>query len=190
MNNHVKLRFLVTSFMLVAAQGTLLVGQNVGQVLQPQTKREFQLKGEFQLEQNTRVGYLVLSAEIPEGSYIYSLTQKDSPPPSTIEIASSESFRVTGKFQPDKEPKTIEHDPIFEARLEKHTQNVRFFIPLQIADNLDPTDLRIRMRFNGQVCSDEGTCRPISDKIVEAEFGGYYQRVAERNSTANGTTRN
>jgi hypothetical protein len=141
---------------------------------------ELKLTGQFQLEQDTRQGYLVLMAKIPEGSYIYSLTQKGNPPPSKIEIATSEAFQVSGTFKPELQPTVLEIDPDFGGRTEKHKKSLRFFIPLQLAENTNIDDLTIRLRFNGQVCSSEGTCMPINDKIIEAKFSGYFPRVAEQ----------
>jgi len=135
--------------------------------LQPQQESgQLELTGSFHLEQDARTGYLVLQADIPEGSYIYSLTQEGS-----------------GSFKPDNEPVVVEQDPVFKNRTEKHKQDVRFFIPLQLAEGADPAELAIQMRFNGQLCSEaEGTCMPVQDKVINAEFGGYYQRVAEQTS--------
>ncbi len=186
--------FFASSKRLAACLSILILGvialpvsaQTGGQFLE--SDDELEIAGHFQLEENTRTGYLVLTAKIPEGSYIYSLTQKGTPPPSKIEISTSDSFEVSGTFQPEHQPTVTEVDPDFGGRTEKHKKSLRFFIPLQLADSANPADLTIRLRFNGQVCSNQGTCQPIRDKIVEASFSGYYQRVAERSDNS-GTVR-
>lgn len=157
--------------------------------LQTPDEQELKLTGEFQLEQNTRKGYLVLTAKIPAGNYIYSLTQKGSPPPSKIEIATADTFRVQGTFKPEIQPTVVEKDPIFGGRVEKHKKSLRFFIPLELAERTSPEQLSIRLRFNGQMCSDDGTCMPIRNKIIEAQFSGYFQRVAQRNGESGNVRR-
>ena len=152
--------------------------------LQEQAESQLELTGSFHLEQDANHGYLVLEASVPKGSYIYSLTQEGNPPPSRIEVAKAESYQVSGAFKPDSEPVVVENDPTFKNRTEKHKQNVRFFIPLQIATETNPAELTIPMRFNGQICSEtEGTCTPIQDRVINANFGGFYQRVAEQTKT-------
>ena len=180
---------LVALAMLTLFTGTLK-GQGVDFHIQPQEDDQLRLGGSFHLEQDSKSGYLVLEATIPEGSYIYSLTQEGNPPPSRIDIATSDLFRASGAFKPDNQPEVIENDPVFNTRIEKHKQNVRFFIPLQLAEGADPSELNIQMRFNGQICSEESkTCMPIQDKIIDAEFGGYYQRVAEQPSNSGAVRR-
>lgn len=166
------------SLFLLAVTTVPTTAQMGGGLMEPED--ELKLTSHFQLEENTRTGYLILTAKIPEGSYIYSLTQKDTPPPSKIEIATSESFEVSGTFQPEHPPTVTEVDPDFGGRTEKHKKSLRFFIPLKLSESTTPGELTIRLRFNGQVCSDQGTCLPIRDKIVEATFSGYFQKVADR----------
>ena len=180
---------LVRAIVLLVVVGTwsltsaTLEGQSPQFQPQSQTESQLELSGSFHLEEGANTGYLVLEANIPAGSYIYSLTQEGNPPPSRIEVAKSDSYQVSGAFKPDNEPVVVENDPIFENRTEKHKQNVRFFIPLQLAAGTDPAGLTIPMRFSGQICSEtEGTCMPIQDRVVNAEFGGAYQRVAEQTS--------
>ena len=174
--------FVAAAVLLITT--TTVEGQDPAPHLQSQTESQFELSGSFHLEQDANTGYLVLEASVPQGSYIYSLTQEGNPPPSRIEVAKAESYQVSGAFKPDSEPVIVENDPIFKNRTEKHKQNVRFFIPLQIAAGANPAELTIPMRFNGQICSEtEGTCTPIQDRVINANFGGFYQRVAEQTKT-------
>lgn len=177
----------VLGLFLTCTIATLATAQS-GNLFLDQQEDQLKLSAHFQLEENTRTGYLVLTAKIPEGSYIYSLTQKGNPPPSKIEIATSEQFEVSGTFKPEFPPTVVEQDPDFGVRTEKHKKSLRFFIPLQLSATTSPETLNIRLRFNGQVCSDEGTCMPIRDKVLEASFSGYFQRVAQRNESG-GTER-
>ncbi len=143
----------------------------------------FQLSGRFHLVEGTRQGYLILRAEIPDGSYIYSLTNNEGPPPCQITVAPGHSFQVGEPFQSDRYPTVIEMDEVFQCRLEKHYQLVQFYVPIEVADGVDPATIRPELTFNGQICSDEGFCMPLDDKIVAAEFGGYFQQQAQAEST-------
>ena len=168
--------------LLLLAVFPIAASAQVGNQFLEQEEEQLKLTSHFQLEENTRTGYLILTAKIPEGSYIYSLTQKGNPPPSKIEIATSDQFEVAGNFKPEFPPTVVEQDPDFGVRTEKHKKSLRFFIPLQLAETSSPENLTIRLRFNGQVCSEEGTCMPIRDKVIEAGFSGYFQRVADQNA--------
>jgi hypothetical protein len=137
--------------------------------------------GRFLLERNTRSGYLILKAEIAEGNHIYSLTQKGSPPPTKIAVAESADFRIVGNFHADKRPSVVENDPIFNNRVEKHTRTVQFFVPLELADGVDPAAVLPELAFTGQVCSEKGVCIPFRNRRIAATFGGYYDRDAEQN---------
>lgn len=162
---------------------TLSMAQGVNR-FQTQEDDGLRLTAHFQLEQNTRKGYLVLKAQFPKRSYIYSLTQRGTPPPSKIEIATSDLFKTSGTFKPEKAPTVIENDPDFGGRVEKHKESLSFFIPLELAESASLEELSIKLRFNGQLCSEEGTCMPVRDKIVEARFSGYFQRVAEQGQSS------
>ncbi len=139
----------------------------------------YRLSGRFHLQKATNTGYLVLECELPKGSYIYSLTQKGAVKPTVIKVSPSNAFATSGKFIPDRQPKIVEEDPVFEQRLEKHTGKVQFFVPMQLQSNIDPLTLQPELTFDGQVCSSNGVCMPIRNKTVKAKFAGYFQRTAE-----------
>ena len=139
----------------------------------------YRLSGRFHLQRATNSGYLVLECELPKGSYIYSLTQKGAVKPTVIKISPSNAFATSGKFIPDRQPKIVEEDPVFQQRLEKHTGKVQFFIPMQLQSNANPETLQPELIFDGQVCSSKGVCMPIRNKMVKAKFAGYFERTAE-----------
>lgn len=138
------------------------------------------LTGRFHLVKGTRKGVLILKAQIPEGSYIYSVTQQGNPPPSRITVSDSPQFKIAGKFASDRHPKIIEEDPVFHSRLEKHFRLVQFFVPLELAENADPRGLTPEIVFDGQVCSEKGTCMPIRNRKIPAQFAGYFEQQAEK----------
>ncbi len=141
---------------------------------------ELTLAGRFHLITGTQRGVLILKAEIPEGSHIYALTQKGSPPPSKIVVTESKHFQIKGKFSADRNPKIVEFDPIFKGRLEKHYKLVQFYVPIQLTAGTDPAEIRPEIVFDGQVCSDLGVCMPIRGLKVKAVFAGYYDEQAQK----------
>ncbi len=147
------------------------------------------LTGRFHLQQGTNQGYLVLQCELPPGSYIHSLTQAEELNPTVIRIQPLDGCSVTGTFHPDRPPTVIERDPVFDQRLEKHLGKVQFFVPIQIAEGVDAAELKPRMIFDGQVCSDAGVCVPLNGKVVTASFAGYFERAAENQSNSPSTRR-
>ena len=146
---------------------------------------ELTLTGRFHLITGAREGVLILKAEIPKGSCIYALTQKENPQPSRIQVKPSTSFRLKGQFQPDRKPKVIERDPVFENRIEKHLELVQFFVPIEIGQGVDPKAVTAEMIFDGLICSDAGMCMPIRAKTVQAKFAGYYQAAKQRSVSPN-----
>ena len=141
---------------------------------------ELTLTGRFHVIKGSERGVLILKAEIPKGSCIYALTQKGNPQPSKLKISPSKQFQVLGKFSADRYPKVIEHDPVFETRLEKHTTLVQFFAPIKLVPGVDPKTVTAEMTFDGLCCSDAGTCIPVKGRKVKANFGGYYEKSAEK----------
>ncbi len=145
--------------------------------IEAQTK--LKLSARYQIEEGTRQGWIVVSAEIPKGNHIYALTQKGTPPPTKIKIAESEEFSITEKFKSNKKPKVIEKDPIFQSRIEKHEGQVAFLAPITIANEADIEELMIDLKFHGQLCSDTG-CIPYFNKPVLVEFGGYFVKTDKK----------
>ena len=149
---------------------------------QPSIKQEVKrltLTARFHLVKGTRKGVLILKAQIPKESYVYSVTQQGNPPPSKITVTESPHFKIAGTFASDRHPKIIEDDPVFHVRLEKHFKLVQFFVPIKLTDNVDPQTLTPEIVFNGQVCSEKGTCMPIRNRKISAQFAGYFEQQAE-----------
>jgi hypothetical protein len=138
------------------------------------------LAGRYHLVKGTRKGVLILKVQIPKDSYIYAVTQPGNPPPSRITVTESSQFRIAGNFASDRHPKIIEEDPVFHSRLEKHFQLVQFFVPIELAENADPQKVMPEIVFDGQVCSEKGTCMPIRNRKISAQFAGYFEQQAEK----------
>jgi thiol:disulfide interchange protein len=149
-----------------------------------ETQAPYEVTGRYHLQQDSNEGYLILQFDLPKGSYIYSLTQSGELLPSKIAVTRSEDFVTRGKFIPDSPPKVVEKDPVFNQRVEKHVGKIQFFVPIQVEEGINLSELRPEMVFNGQVCSNQGICIPIRKKKVVAEFAGYFQRTAQKRSNS------
>ena len=143
---------------------------------------EPQLAARYHVDTGTNRGYLIVKAIMPVGSYIYGIYQQDESPCSKIEIGQSTQFKVLGKFKADKKAKVVVNDPVFESRLEKYYDVVQFYVPIELADQVDPAKIKPVVRFTGQMCSDEGYCIPIQGKTMAVKFMGFFQRHAQESS--------
>ena len=159
--------------------GLIAVAISIVSSTQLEAQTKLKLTARYQIEKGTRNGWIVVSAEIPEGNHIYALTQKGTPPPTKIKIAASDDFSVTKKFKPNKKPKVIEKDPVFESRVEKHEGKVAFLATITIADGVDIEELFIDLKFHGQICSDTA-CIPLRNKPIPVEFGGYFVKTDKK----------
>jgi hypothetical protein len=132
----------------------------------------YQLDAWIAVDPKANRGILVVRAIMNRDGYLHALTQ-DGPARTRLEVAVHEGFEIDGIFRPSVEPKVIENDPVLNERIEKHYESVDFFLPIKIAANQNPEDLKIKVRVNGQVCIDNSSCIPVRDKILVAEFGTY-----------------
>jgi hypothetical protein len=144
----------------------------------------YKLSSRFHLQKGTNAGYLIVKVEMPQGSYIYSTTQRAPLRPSKIQVAESNQFRIKGKFTPDRPATVVEKDPILEQRLEKHMDVVQFFAAIEIAPGVAPEAVVAHMAFSGQVCDDRGYCVPIFAAKTKGKFAGYFERSAATRTTS------
>jgi hypothetical protein len=145
-------------------------------------QQPYRLTSRFHLEQGTLQGYLIVQIDLKPGAYIYSLTQGGDLNPSKLLVSPSPDFQIMGDFLSDSQPEVIVNDPIFGQRVEKHRQTVQFFAPIKF--RIDPSENQIEpvTTFEGQVCTEDGTCIPLKGQVVRAEFGGYFHRAAARDN--------
>lgn len=133
----------------------------------------------YHIETGSKSGFLIVKVDIPEGSYIYGLSQKKPLIPSKITLQSDQRIKLMA-FQPDKSPKVIENDPIFRTRLEKHTGTVQFFAPIEVANVDDLEKFQPTILFSGQVCSEKGFCQSVRNQPISSKFAGFFQREARK----------
>ena len=107
------------------------------------------------------------------------MTQTKPLMPSKLAIKPSKEFAIGKKFKSDKQPKVIEKDPLFQARLEKHTGTVQFYVPIRMTNVTNLKSIQPEVTFSGQLCSDAGYCVPIKGITAKAKFAGFFQREAK-----------
>lgn len=155
-------------FLLVFFAGLMSANTAIAQ-------NELKIKGTYQIEKNQRHGWLILNLEIPDGCHVYALTQEGTPPPTRLKLEESDQFELLEKFKANKKPKVIENDPIFEQRIEKHEGKIAFMAPIKIAAAVELESVEFQLKMNGQLCNDSG-CQLISDRKIEVEFAGFYEK--------------
>lgn len=157
------------------------------QAQEQQQEQPWKFQGRLHLQQDSTEGYLVLQVDLAPDHYIYSVSPDGSPAPTKISVVPSASVQTAESFSPDQPPAVIENDPIFERRIEKHTDRVQFFVPCRLDPHADYklTGLPV-IEFNGQVCSKNGVCIPIRNQKIAVEFAGYFQQ--ESTGVTSGTS--
>ena len=137
----------------------------------------WKFEGRLHPQKGTSEGYLVLQMDLDHGHYIYSVNPKGSPAPTKISVVANPAVQTRGAFSPNVQPEVNENDPVFRRRIEKHKGQVRFFVPCQLDANVDfqATGMPV-IEFNGQVCSADGVCIPISGQKVAVKFAGFFER--------------
>ena len=131
---------------------------------------------EYRVAEGTRDGQVSVTATLEPEWHVYSVTQlPGGPQTSVIKLASSDQAAVTGEFTPDAPPH-VKHYDFFDVPVEEHDGTVIWTAPIQLADGVDPTKTELQLKFNGQVCQDEGACIPIANEVIVAKFAGYYEK--------------
>ena len=144
---------------------------------QQEARDPWKFEGRLHLQKGTSEGYLVLQMDLDQGHYIYSVSPQGSPAPTKISVVANPSVQTRGAFAPNVPPEVNENDPVFHRRIEKHKDQVQFFVPCQLDASVDFQAAGMPViEFNGQVCSADGVCIPISGQKVAVKFAGFFER--------------
>jgi hypothetical protein len=128
------------------------------------------LDASFDLEEGTRTGRLHVTARPAAGWHTYSMTQPPGgPQPSKLTLAKSAEYKLLGPFTPDHAPDAKPSAEFFEDPLtrkkpitvEEHHEPVTWTAPIELADNVDPQQLTIGVKYSGQVC--KTSCIPVNE---------------------------
>ena len=99
---------------------------------------EFSATASFKARADMKTGVLQVHCDIPEGSHLFSVTQKKAVPgplKTRIRVDDSDQFELTGKFQPDKDPH-LKPIPEQKVKSEEHEGKVVFSAPIKFADGV------------------------------------------------------
>ncbi|HTN75016.1 MAG TPA: thioredoxin family protein [Pirellulaceae bacterium] len=135
------------------------------------------LSAKFELEEGRPFGRLLVTAELAPGFHTYSLTQKKTakgigPNATKLTLLATTHAKLAGPFTADSEPKShIDTEAWQGLALEEHYDKVTWSAPLQVASNVDPATLTLRVEYDGQVCNKD--CTPITE-VAEAKYAGTY----------------
>jgi thiol:disulfide interchange protein len=130
---------------------------------------------EYKIAKGTHDGRLSVTATLEPSWHIYSVTQlPGATQRSEIKLAGAEQATIIGEFKPDAAPH-IKHYEYFDVPVEEHDGKVIWTAPIQLAEGVDPASTELKLKFNGQVCQDDGACIPIANKAIVAKFAGFYE---------------
>jgi suppressor for copper-sensitivity B len=136
------------------------------------------LSAAFRLVKGSRDGTLSLTATSDPEWHVYSITQKDGGPlRSKIAVTKSAEFELLSDFRAEQPPAIKKYD-YFDVPVEEHAGAVTWSAPIRLAEGAAPDRLVIHLEYNGQACTDAGSCIPISKRQVEARFAGEVERPA------------
>ncbi len=118
-----------------------------------------------------RTGLLSIETTLAPHLHIYSLTQPPGGPmPTQVKVPAVPQFRLLDSFKEDRAPEVLDPDPVFGTRVEQHSLAVTFFVPIELAEGVDPQQLTIDLTINGQQCNDQG-CLPFKNPL-KAKYAG------------------
>jgi len=113
------------------------------------------VEAQFTAPTANQLARLFITARMEPGWHIYSITQAPGGPiRTTIDLAPSEAYRVTGDFRATTPPeKKIE--PGFDGlEVESHHDAVTWHAPVELASGVDPATLTIEGAVRAQACAD------------------------------------
>lgn len=143
------------------------------------TQETVELEAEFKLKPGTRLGMLNVTATVIDDWHIFSITQVPGGPiRSKISVAESEQYKLKGRFVALDEPHG-EMSDIYKIIVEEHEGIVTWAAPIEIAEGVNPEDLKIKVVFNGQACESRpnGRCVLVSDVAADASFDGFDEKL-------------
>ena len=124
------------------------------------TAQPVTLTAQFTPKNIDRPAVLMLTADVASGFNIYSLTQKPGgPTPTTIQLAPSQQYNVIGSFSSLPIAKAQYDAEVFNMKVEKHYNQVTWFVPIELAEGVDPSQLEITGRVEMLAC--KTSCIPV-----------------------------
>lgn len=127
------------------------------------------ITGYFTVAPGGQTGHLYVQATMPEGWYIYSLTQPAGGPIRTrIRVDASDAFELAGQWTPDEPPHRKKSEAFGGLMVETHAGRVTWSVPIRLRV-ADPAKLRITGSVVAQRCNAD-TCLPPRSFPFTAEL--------------------
>lgn len=134
----------------------------------------------FKVKEGTRSGNIYVQATMGSGYHTYSQNHPGPEVKTSIKVPVSDSFKVTGNFQPDPAPHVYERDG---EQAEEFEKEVTWSAPFELADGVDPETLVIAINYEGQVC-DSNSCQAPKTFELKTAFDSYDADLAIADSQA------
>ncbi len=144
-------------------------------------------EAKYELQEGGQVGRVSVIATIGDNWHMYSTTQPDGGPlPTEIKMI-SESVKVTGPFVPDHAPEIGSNEVWPGLPIEEHHGVVTWIAPFDVVKELNPDETKLELSLDGQVCTDGGSCIPVSEKLSAKFVGNYAKQVRPTTLRVDGT---
>ncbi len=137
------------------------------------------LTGELRVERGSRDGILEIKATISPNWHTYALDQEEGGPArrSEITVISADDIKLLAPFRPNRKPKVRDVEDS-EVPLREHHGEVTWSAPVRLAEGVDPEAAQFEAQFDGIICDETAGCKPVFDRVIKVEFGGYYEPTA------------
>lgn len=121
----------------------------------------------FYVAVGERRGKLAVTARIAPRHHLYSVTQKPGGPlPTKIRVTSTTKVKLLGPWTPNKKPQVKASD-VFDVPVEEHHGTVIWTAPFEIPAGVDGKTLKLQVKVDGQVCTDDLlACMEVKESLT------------------------
>lgn len=136
------------------------------------------LNGELRVERGSRDGILEIKATISPNWHTYAMDQEEGGPArrSEITVISADDIKLLAPFRPDRKPKVRDVEDS-DVPLREHHGEVTWSAPVRLGEGVDPEAGQFEAQFDGIICDETAGCKPVFDRVIKVEFGGYYEQT-------------
>ncbi|MDA8743457.1 protein-disulfide reductase DsbD family protein [Rubripirellula amarantea] len=131
----------------------------------PSNSEPSQWTAVYQIDPQTGKGQIEVATELADKWHVYSTTQAPGGPRTTVlSIASPDTVKLTGDFEPDQEPKQSVSSVYKGLTIEEHEESVTWTAPITAPLGYEGP---IEVTVAALVCkSDDGRCLPVDETVV------------------------
>lgn len=150
--------------------------EQIPEIGEAEVAAPYQLSAQLAAASGSDTAYLIVQVELPAESYLYSLTQPGDLA-TKVEVALGEDGKIAGIMRPVTLPTVKEKDEFLGGRSEKHYGTIQFVLPVQRLTARPVEQWQVAVRFNGQVCSEHGSCQLIRNEVFSAKWTPMDERL-------------